>query len=146
MIRLSVFLAASLLAAPIRADLASVKAEPNLERRARKALENADQALKAAQEAYRNGDAKQTEAAFDELRESVVLANDSLKQTGKNPRRSPRHFKNAEIKTRALLRRLEDFRPQMSPDDRDCLDKAQAAIQKVHDELLTGIMGEKRKR
>ncbi len=146
MIRLSVFLAASLLAAPIRADLASVKAEPNLERRARRALENADQALKAAQEAYRNGDAKQTEAAFDELRESVVLANDSLKQTGKNPRRSPRHFKNAEIKTRALLRRLEDFRPQMSPDDRDCLDKAQAAIQKVHDELLTGIMGEKRKR
>jgi hypothetical protein len=146
LIRLSVFLAASLLAAPIRADLASVKAEPNLERRARKALENADQALKAAQEAYRNGDAKQTEAAFDELRESVVLANDSLKQTGKNPRRSPRHFKNAEIKTRALLRRLDDFRPQMSPDDRDCLDKAQAAIQKVHDELLTGIMGEKRKR
>jgi hypothetical protein len=146
LIRLSVFLAASLLAAPIRADLASVKAEPNLERRARRALENADQALKAAQEAYRNGDAKQTEAAFDELRESVVLANDSLKQTGKNPRRSPRHFKNAEIKTRALLRRLEDFRPQMSPDDRDCLDKAQAAIQKVHDELLTGIMGEKRKR
>lgn len=146
MIRLSVFLAASLLAAPIRADLASVKAEPNLERRARKALENADQALKAAQEAYRNGDAKQTEAAFDELRESVVLANDSLKQTGKNPRRSPRHFKNAEIKTRALLRRLDDFRPQMSPDDRDSLDKAQAALQKVHDELLTGIMGEKRKR
>lgn len=146
MIRLSVLLAASLLAAPIRADLASVKAEPNLERRARKALENADQALKAAQEAYRNGDAKQTEAAFDELGESVVLANDSLKQTGKNPRRSPRHFKNAEIKTRALLRRLEDFRPQMSPDDRDSLDKAQAAVQKVHDELLTGIMGEKRKR
>ena len=102
--------------------------------------------LKAAQEAYRNGDAKQTEAAFDELRESVVLANDSLKQTGKNPRRSPRHIKNAEIKTRALLRRLDDFRPQMSPDDRDCLDKAQAAIQKVHDELLTGIRGEKRKR
>jgi hypothetical protein len=146
LIRLSVLLAASLLAAPIRADLASVKAEPNLERRARKALENADQALKAAQEAYRNGDAKQTEAAFDELGESVVLANDSLKQTGKNPRRSPRHFKNAEIKTRALLRRLEDFRPQMSPDDRDSLDKAQAAVQKVHDELLTGIMGEKRKR
>ena len=146
MIRLSIFLAASLLAAPVCADLASVKAEPNLERRARKALENADQALKAAQEAYRNGDAKQTEAAFDELSESVVLANDSLKQTGKNPRRSPKHFKNAEIKTRALLRRLEDFRPQMSPDDRDALDKAQAAIQKVHEELLTGIMGEKRKR
>jgi hypothetical protein len=141
-----VSLAVLLAALPLRADLAAVRAEPNLERRAAKALDNADRALKAAQQAYRNGHGDQTVAAFDELRESVVLANDSLKQTGKNPSRSPKHFKRAEIRTRELLRRMNDFRPQMSPDDREPLEKAEAAIQKIHEELLAGIMGGKKRK
>lgn len=145
MIRL--FISLALLAAvPPRTDLAAVQAEPNLERRAAKALDNADRALKTGQEAYRNGYADRTLAAFDELRESVVLANDSLKQTGKNPSRSPKHFKRAEIRTRELLRRINDFRPQMSPEDREPLEKAEAAIQKIHEELLAGIMGGKKKK
>lgn len=145
MVRLVISLAGLLAVVPLRADLAAVRAEPNLERRAGKALDNADRVLKAAQEAYRTGDSNETLAAFDELRESVALADDSLKQTGKNPSRSPKHFKRAEIRTRALLRRLNDFRPQMSPDDREPLEKAEAAIQKIHEELLEGIMGGKKK-
>ena len=146
MIRLLISLAGLLAVVPLRADLAAVQAEPNLERRAGKALDNADRALKTAQEAYRNGYAQQSEAAFEELRESVVVANDSLKQTGKNPSRSPKHFKRAEIRTRALLRRLNDFRPQMSLEDREPLEKAEATIQKIHEELLAGIMGGKKKK
>ena len=146
MIRLLISLAGLLAVVPLRADLAAVQAEPNLERRAGKALDNADRALKTAQETYRNGYAQQSEAAFEELRESVVLANDSLQQTGKNPSRSPKHFKRAEIRTRELLRRLNDFRPQMSPEDREPLEKAEATIQKIHEELLAGIMGGKKKK
>ena len=146
MIRLLISLAGLLAVVPLRADLAAVRAEPNLERRAGKALDNADRALKTAQETYRNGYAQQSEAAFEELRESVVLANDSLKQTGKNPSRSPKHFKRAEIRTRELLRRLNDFRPQMSLEDREPLEKAEATIQKIHEELLAGIMGGKKKK
>jgi len=146
LIRLLISVAGLLAVVPLRADLAAVRAEPNLERRAGKALDNADRALKTAQETYRNGYAQQSEAAFEELRESVVLANDSLKQTGKNPSRSPKHFKRAEIRTRELLRRLNDFRPQMSLDDREPLEKAEAAIQKIHEELLAGIMGGKKKK
>lgn len=146
MIRLLISLAGLLAVVPLRADLAAVRAEPNLERRAGKALDNADRALKTAQETYRNGYAQQSEAAFEELRESVVLANDSLKQTGKNPSRSPKHFKRAEIRTRELLRRLNDFRPQMSLEDRGPLEKAEATIQKIHEELLAGIMGGKKKK
>jgi hypothetical protein len=146
LIRLLISLAGLLAVVPLRADLAAVQAEPNLERRAGKALDNADRALKTAQETYRNGYAQQSEAAFEELRESVVLANDSLQQTGKNPSRSPKHFKRAEIRTRELLRRLNDFRPQMSLEDRGPLEKAEATIQKIHEELLAGIMGGKKKK
>lgn len=146
MIGLAAGLIPLLLALPLgAADLDAVKAEPNLEKRARKALDNADAAFKAAQEAYlQKGDLKLTTAGLDEVAQSVELADQSLKQTGKNPRRSPKHFKYAEIRTRELLRRLTDFREQMSALDRDDIDKVRAAVQKVHDDLLVGIMGKKK--
>ena len=58
----------------------------------------------------------------EELEESVELAHTSLNQTGKNPRKSPKYFKQAEIATRDLLRRLDSFQGEMSFDDRPMLD------------------------
>lgn len=144
LVRLSVMLAAVLIAAPLGADLSAVLAERNLEKRSRKALENAAAALKAADKSYWQGSLKQTLAALDEVAESVELSWESLKQTGKNPSRSPKHFKHAEIKTRELLRRMNDFREQMAVDDRPHIDKVRARVQKVHEDLLLGIMGKKR--
>ncbi len=143
MVRLTALLLA--LSLPLLADLAAAKAEPNLEKRAKLALDNANAALKAAQDAYqKTGDVQQTDASLNEVSESVQFAFDSLKQTGKNPSKSPKHFKNAEIVTRELLRQLTDFREQMSALDRDGIDKARLAIQSVHDELLAGIMSGKK--
>ena len=146
MIRISVFLAAILMAAPMRADLAAVKAETKLDKRARKALDNADQALKTAEDAYRSGSLKESQSAFQEVGESVLLANDALKGTGKNPSRSPRHFKDAEIRTRELMRKLADFGQQMSFEDRGAVESVRATVEKVHEELLQAIMGGKKKR
>jgi hypothetical protein len=124
------------------ADLDSVRAEPNLEKRAQRALDNAEAVFKSAQNSYLvKGDLKQTGIELDEVAESVELAYTSLLATHKNPSRSPKHFKRAEIETRALLRKLDDFRDQMSVEDRDTADKARAMLQKVHEELLEGIMG-----
>ncbi len=143
MVRLTALLLA--LSLPLLADLAAAKAEPNLEKRAKLALDNANAALKAAQDAYqKTGDVQQTDASLNEVSESVQFAFDSLKQTGKNPSKSPKHFKNAEIVTRELLRQLTDFREQMSALDRDGIDKARTSIQSVHDELLAGIMSGKK--
>jgi hypothetical protein len=143
-IRISALLCACVLALPSRADLASVKAEKKPEKRADKALDNAQDAFKHARNAYMHkGDMNQTTAYLNELMESVQLAHDSLIETGKNPSKSPKHFKKAEIRTRELLRRLADFRDQMSALDRDGIDKIYASIQKIHDELLAGIMGKK---
>ncbi len=72
------------------------------------------------------------------------LAYASLKETGKNPIKHPRHFKSAELKTRALLRQLANFREDISIEDQPALDKVKAIVEKVHDDLLIGIMERKK--
>ena len=128
-----------------RADLDQAKAEPNLEKRSKLALDNAEQALKAAREAYDKGDTAQVAARAKEIGESVELANTSLQETGKNPRKSPKWFKRAEIVTRNLLRRLDSFQQEMSVADRPLLDAVKAKVQQVHDSLLLGVMEGKQK-
>ncbi len=101
---------------------------------------------RAARDAYNKGDNQQTAAAIAEIQESVTLALTSLRQTGKDPRKSPKYFKRAEIETRDLLRKLDGFQHEMGYEDRPMLDKVKENIQQAHDELLLGLMeGKKRK-
>ena len=136
-----VFTAAMLGAVWVRADLTDAKSDPNLEKRTHKALDNADRMLDAAMKAYKGGDWQKTWTAIEEVRDSVQLAYVSLKETGKDPRKKPRHFKAAEIRTRNLLRNLEDFRLRMGLDERESIEPIRKYIQQVHDDLLEGIMG-----
>ena len=129
-----------------RADLALARQEPNLEKRSKLALENADVALRAAREDYRAGDTMDTTTKINEVIESVDLAYTSLTETGKNPRKSPKYFKQAELQTRELSRKLDDFQHEMSYADRPSLDKVRVRVQEVHDELLTGLMEGKKKK
>ncbi len=130
---------------PLHADLKAALAEHDLGKRSKLALENAGAALKTAREAYQQGDNTAVTAAAREIQESVDLAWDSLESTGKNPRKSPRWFKQAEIETRNLLKKLETLQHDMSFEDRTVLDNAKARLQKVHDDLLTGLMEGKSK-
>jgi hypothetical protein len=140
-------LAVLVLAAPLAAtNLDAIKSERNLEKRADLALKNARAVLDSAQEAYvAQGDMKDIDASLQEVSASVELAYDSLLETHKDPRKHSKHFKHAEIATRELLRRMRDFRDQMGVEDRDALDKVRVAVQRVHDSLLQGIMGEKKR-
>ncbi len=122
------------------ADLQEIKAEPNLEKRSKLALENADEALRQARQAYEKGDIGQVEARATEIRESVDLAETSLRETGKNPRKSPKWFKRAEIQTRDLLRRLDSLQQEMSVADRPMLDPVKTKVQQVHENFLLGVM------
>ncbi|MGA2144792.1 MAG: hypothetical protein ABSH49_07510 [Bryobacteraceae bacterium] len=135
----------ALCAAQAQADLAAARAEPNLERRAKLALENAFAVLTAARGAYDNGDVQKAGALAAEIGESVALAYDSLVATGKNPRKSPRWFKYAEIQTRDLLRRLDTFNLDLSATDRPMLGKVKETVLEVHDQLLRGLMEGKSK-
>jgi hypothetical protein len=121
-------------------DLEQARAEPNLEKRARLALENASSQLEAARAAYDKDDTAAVSAAAAELQQSVDLAFTSLTDTHKDPRKSPKWFKFAEIQTRNLLRKLDTFQHDMSFQDRPMLDKVKEDIQEVHEKLLLGLM------
>jgi hypothetical protein len=140
-----ILLAALLLSGPwLHADLKRAMAEPNLEKRSGLALDNAMAALKQARAAYDKGDNDQVAKDTAEVLESVDLAATSLDQSGKNPRRSA-WYKKAEISTRDLSRRIQDFQDQMSYVDRPLLDKVKTRVQEVHEQLLMGVMeGKKR--
>jgi hypothetical protein len=127
------------------AGLKAALAEPNLEKRSKLALDNAEAAYQALRAAYEKGESAQVPAAAKEVQESVDLAYASLRETGKDARKSPKYFKRAEIGTRDLLRRMEDFQQQMSFEDRPLLDPVKADIQHVHDRLLLELMEGKRK-
>ncbi len=128
------------------AALDQARAEPNLEKRSKLALENAEAALKEAREAYRTGNSTDTATKVKELQESVELAYDSLTETGKNPRKSPKYFKQAEMITRELGRKLDDFQREMSYNERASLEAVKAKVQQVHDDLLTGLMEGRKKK
>lgn len=123
----------------VAADLAAAKAEPNLERRSAKALENARLALDAAGAAYRSGDLNKMKAAIEEVNESVELAYTSLKDSGKKPRNN-KWYKQAELQTRELARRLRDFSDRVSVMDRDPVDATAKRVQEIHEGLLLAIM------
>jgi len=122
------------------ADLAQARAEPNLEKRARLALDESAVALAAARTDYQRGDNDRVAADAAKMVDSVDLAFLSLNQTGKDPRKSSRWFKYAEIQTRDLLRKLDTLERDMSFTDRSLLEKAKAEVQQVHDKLLLGLM------
>ena len=129
----------------LRADLEQAKAEPNLGKRSALALDHALDALTLARDAYTKGENTQVEKWVREIQESVTLAETSLHETGKNPRKSPKWFKHAESSTRDLLRRLEAFQQAMDVTDRPLLDAVKAKTQQVHDDLLEGVLEGKQK-
>ena len=105
-----------LLATPagmLGADLGQIKAEPNLEKRSKLALDYAEP-LKAARAAYASGETEKTTGLIAEVSSAVELAESSLKETGKNPRRSPKYFKHAEIETHTMLKHIEAFQDEMN--------------------------------
>ena len=134
-------LAAGLMVLNVNAgDLGPAKNEPNLEKRSRLALSNADQALNEARDAYEKPDMKLVQARLAEVLESVELAQKALTATGKKPGRTPGPYKYAETRTRELLRRLEGFKDVMDSSDRAVIEPVQNRVQEIHDAWLDGIL------
>lgn len=127
------------------ADLEAIKAEPKLERRARYALKFAKTCVKRVLKAYQDGDTARGEELLLEIQEAVELAYDSLMATGKHPRKKPKHFKRAEIRTRRLLSDLDELRRNLHYDERKTLDAVQAKISEINDKLLMAIMTKPKK-
>jgi hypothetical protein len=97
-----------------------------------------------ARDSYAAGDLKKSSEALQEVRDSVALSYESLSDSGKNPRRSPKHFKRAEMSIREMLRRLKGLESDFSVEDRNILMETERQLQQIRDDLLAGIMSKKK--
>jgi hypothetical protein len=125
-------------------DLNAVRSEPNLEKRAEKAMDNAYQAVEAARTAYNSGDDQTFVARLDEVRVSVELAKESLDATGKDPHRKPKSFKKVEQSTGGLLRKVDGLASSVGVSDRDRVVAVQKRIREIQDDLVLGILTKKK--
>ncbi len=126
------------------ADLTSISAEPNLERRSERALDNADHAITTARDAYVAGNSQGAKTALDEVAASVDLSYQALSDTGKSPRRSPKYFKKAELRLREMSRRLDSLENEFDASDRAMVQHVAERLHQIHDDLLNGIMSKKK--
>lgn len=126
----------------LAADLSSAQTEPDLSKRSELALANADRQIDVAREAYQGGDLNKMKGALDEVRDSVNLSLESLQQTHKHARNN-KYYKRAELKVRALMRRLASLGNEMAVDDRQQVDALHQRLQEVHDKLIADIMSKK---
>ena len=118
------------------ADLASVKAEPNLEKRSEKALVYAGELLTAMRGELDRGDVAKIKEQLVEFQGAIDLSVESLEATGKNARNNPKYFKRAEVRLRELNRRLATFKSDMGIDDRHLLYDVREHVTKKIDHLV----------
>ena len=130
-------------AATVSADAARVKAEPNLERRSALALDEADSMLTAARKSYEGGQIEQFKSELHQTVELIDLSYESLEETGKNARRSPKWFKRAEQRLLYLRRKVDALHRDVTVDDRPFVEPVLTKVRDVHDQLLQEIMSKK---
>jgi hypothetical protein len=138
-------LAAGVSAASPPQTLDEVRSDINLERRSRRALEYAHKALDRAVKAYGEGKPEEGSALLGEIQLAVELSKESLDETGKSARRSPKHFKHAEIETRKLLREMDHAERQLDYQYVERLQEVRGRVEEINHELLTSIMTKPKK-
>ena len=135
------FLLVSCLAITLFAEIPdSVMVEQNLEKRSELALKEADTRISAASKAYAENDSKAFQLHVDAVGELAQFSLKSLKDSGKNAKKSPKYFKRAELKLRSILRRLETLEKDVLADDRAPVEKVKATVSTVHEQVLHDIM------
>jgi len=130
-----------LFAAPAPISLDQVRAEHDLERRAKAAIDFAATAERNAEAAFSNGNMQDVVAQLNTMKESMEITRASLVASRKTPGRNPQLYKYFELRTHELLIRLEDFERRLFLEDRDVVAVPKARVQEIHDFWFDGIMG-----
>jgi hypothetical protein len=125
-------------------DLDAVRAEPRADKRYEKALDFASEQITEARKQYQDGKFEQFRNCVGDVIVAVKLCDQTLRGTGKNPSKSPKHFKRAEMRMREILRRLTGLEQDVSVEDRNVVTKAKSSVQEIHDNLLFDIMGRRK--
>ena len=127
-----------------QASLDQIRTDPNLEHRARVAVDFAAVAERNAESAYSKGDMAAVTAELKTMEAAVSLADKALKETGKSAMRHPGPYKYGELKTQEILSRLGDLDHRMEPDERPALEGPRTKVQEIHDAWFDGIMSKRK--
>jgi hypothetical protein len=141
---ISLFAIVLLLSQPAPSSLDQIRADSNLEHRAKSAIEFATQAERNAEADYSKGDLAATSTDLKTMESAVEVARDAFNQTGKTPQRHAGPYKTAELRTQEMLIRLNDLERRMDADERHVIEGPRAKVQEIHDAWFDGIMGKKR--
>ena len=122
-----------------------VEAEADLVRQSRLALDYARGQVDEMLKAYLDGRPDDARANLQGIVRAVEVAQAALQETGKHPRKKPKHFKNAEIATRKIVNDLKQAQTKLAFDERPDLDPVIAKLEEINLQLLMGIMQPKKR-
>ena len=133
-----------LLTQAVAPTLDHIKADPNLEHRAKLAVDFAYAAERSAETAYSNSDLPGVTEALKSMVSGMEIAKEALDQTGRSASRHPGPYKAVELKSQEILVRLGDLEKRMDADERDVIAKPRSRVQEIHDAWFDGIMSKKK--
>lgn len=139
-----VLLITFLLAQTAPASLEQIRADANLEHRAKVAIDFAVGSEHAAEADYTKGDMAAVTSDLKTMAAAVELAREALERTGKTASRNPGPYKSAELKTQDILVRLGDLEKRMDSEERSVLEGPRTRVQEIHDAWFDGIMSKKK--
>jgi len=133
----------SLTISVLASDKDDLKLQPNLEKRSGLALDKAEAHIGAARAAYEGNKMEEFKSHLNDAGELTELCYQSLQDSGKRARRSPKWFKYAEQKLLVMLRRLDSLVKDTSMEDRGPAEALQKRMRDVHEQVLQDIMSKK---
>jgi hypothetical protein len=125
-------------------DLEAVKKEQDRQKRSELALDAAAEALKDARALpTEGGSVADLQKDLDTMVQAVELSLQSLHDTGKHPNKLSKYYKKGELRTREMLKQLENLIQAIAFDNRPPAEKAHDRLVVLHDEFLFGVMSGK---
>ena len=124
-------------------DLEAVRSEPQLEKRAQKAIDYAGAEVSEAREAYQKGEVKGFESAIEHVVAGADLTIKTLEDMGKHPSKNVKNYKLSEKRLREVVRRLDTLKMDVGADERPLVEKAVHHLEEIHEKLLEGALSRK---
>lgn len=121
-------------------DLDEIKKEADALRKYERAIGFAEASLQQARELSKAGESAKAPEALNRMAEASELSLQALRDTGRKPGKLTKQYKQGEIKTRDMLRKLESLIAALDFSDRAKAESAQMRLTATHEEYLLGIM------
>lgn len=119
---------------------AQIERERDPIKRAQFQLRLADLRLDEARKQYDAADDETGLATLRDMQALIESVEEGLFATGRDPRKKPKGFKDAEIQLRTMQRRLQDLRMSVPVDLRPPIEGIMKRLAEIQEEFLYGIM------